>query len=68
MSLYRGHSAPNAVRKKPNGMWTFDHHSNGVWKEYGDFPDEPTATKERKKLNEIWEAENGKGYIVDSGK
>lgn len=64
MSQYRGYSAPSSVRQKPNGMWTFDHCPYGVWEEFCEFPDEPTATREMEKLRKVWTAENGKGYVV----
>jgi hypothetical protein len=64
MGLYRGFSAPSQVRQKENGMWTFDHCPYGVWEEFCEFPDELTARKELERLKGVWEAENGKGFVV----
>jgi hypothetical protein len=68
MSAYRGYSGPTPLRQKPNGTWTFDHCPYGVWEEFCEFPDEETATKELERLKGVWEAENGKGYVVANSK
>jgi hypothetical protein len=61
---YHGFSAPSPVQAKENGKWSFRHHANGVWSEYGEFSDKSTAAREWNRLNAIWEAENGKGYVI----